>query len=45
VPSFAFGATAADINAAFWDWAPGPAHQVRVIDPAGRLPSNDRSWR
>jgi RES domain-containing protein len=45
VPSFAFGATAADINAVFWDWAPGPPHQVRVIDPAGRLPRDDRSWR
>lgn len=32
VPSFAKGAVAADINAVFWDWAPNPPHQVRVID-------------
>jgi len=45
VPSFACGATEADINAVFWRWAPGPPHQVRVIDPDGRLPQDDRSWR
>lgn len=45
VPSYAFGATAADLNAVFWNWAPGPPHQVRVIDPEGRLPRNDLSWR
>lgn len=36
--SFAFGATAMDLNAVFWHWAPGPPHQVRVLDPESRLP-------
>ncbi|MGA2485562.1 MAG: RES domain-containing protein [Roseiarcus sp.] len=44
-PSFAFGATGADVNAIFWRWGPDPPHQVRVIDDAGRLPKNDASWR
>lgn len=45
VPSFAAGATAADINVVFWDWAPHPPHQVRVIDDDGRLPRDASSWR
>lgn len=45
VPSFAWGATEADVNAVFWRWAPGPPHQVRVLDPDHRLPQDDRSWR
>jgi RES domain-containing protein len=45
VPSFAKGAVAADINVVFWDWAPGPPHQVRVIDDDQRLPRDARSWR
>ena len=45
VGSFACGAGAADLNAVFWDWSPDPPHQVRVIDPGGRLPRNDLSWR
>ena len=44
VGSFASGATETDLNAVFWRWAPDPPHQVRVIDPGGRLPRNDRSW-
>ena len=44
-PSFAHGATAADVNAIFWRWGPDPPHQVRAIDDAGRLPKNDASWR
>jgi RES domain-containing protein len=45
VPSFAVGATAADINVVFWDWAAIPPHQVRVVDDDRRLPKDDRSWR
>lgn len=45
VPSFAKGAAAADVSVVFWDWAPDPPHQVRVIDDDGRLPKDARSWR
>ncbi len=45
VPSFAKGAVAADINVVFWDWAPNPPHQVRVIDDDQRLPRDASSWR
>ena len=45
VPSFAKGATAADINVVFCDWAPDPPHQVRVVDDEHRLPKGARSWR
>ncbi len=44
-PSFAPGATGADVDAIFWRWTPGPPHQVKVIDDAGRLPRDDASWR
>lgn len=45
VPSFAKGAVAADMNVVFWDWAPDPPHQVRVVDDSGRLPKDASSWR
>ncbi len=45
VPSFATGAVAADVNVVFWDWAPDPPHQVRVIDDDRRLPRDVSSWR
>ena len=45
VSSYASGATAADINVVFWDWAREPPHQVRVIDDEHRLPRDARSWR
>ena len=45
VPSFARGATAADVNVVFWDWAATPPHQVRVIDDEHRLPRDAESWR
>jgi RES domain-containing protein len=45
VPSFATGTVATDINVVFWDWAPDPPHQVRVIDDDQRLPKNASSWR
>ena len=32
VPSYARGATVADINVVFWDWSPTLPHQVRVVD-------------
>jgi RES domain-containing protein len=44
-PSFAPGASPADLNAIFWRWSPDPPHQVRVIDDAGGLPKDDSSWR
>jgi RES domain-containing protein len=45
VASFAKGAVEADINVVFWKWAPGPPHQVRVIDDDQRLPRDASSWR
>jgi RES domain-containing protein len=45
VPSFAAGASAADVNAVFWDWAREPPHQVKMIDDDGRLPVDVSSWR
>lgn len=45
VPSFAAGATAADVNVVFWSWGDAPPHQLRVVDDLGRLPKDDRSWR
>ncbi len=45
VPSFASGATAADINAVFWTWSADPPHRVHVIDDEGRLPRNQSSWK
>jgi RES domain-containing protein len=45
VPSFAKGAIATDVNVVFWDWAPDPPHQVRVIDDDQRLPKDASSWR
>lgn len=45
VPSFASRAQPGDVNLVFWKWADAPPHQVRVIDPLGRLPLSDQSWR
>lgn len=45
VPSFAAGATMLDLNLVFWRWSELPPHQARVLDPEGRLPRNDLSWR
>ena len=44
VPSFAKGAVTTDVNVVFWDWAPDPPHQVRVIDDDRRLPKDASSW-
>jgi RES domain-containing protein len=44
VQSFAIGAAEADVNVIFWKWRDVRPHQVRVIDDAGRLPKDMRSW-
>jgi RES domain-containing protein len=44
VPSFAIGAIEGDVNVVFWKWGDGLPHQVKVIDDAGRLPRDGRSW-
>jgi RES domain-containing protein len=44
-PSFAPGASAADVNVTFWRWSDMEPHRVRVIDHLVRLPRDDRSWR
>lgn len=44
VPSFAAGATRADVNMVFWDWGPALPHRLLVIDDEGRLPRDDHSW-
>ncbi len=43
-PSFAHGATPADINLVLWRWGPAPPHKVTVYDPGARLPKNQLSW-
>jgi len=45
VPSFAPGAESDDRNLVLWDWGPEPPHKVAVIDPSGRLPKDQLSWR
>jgi len=45
VPSFAPGATAADVNLVFWRWSDAPPDQVVLIDDERRLPRDDKSWR
>jgi len=44
VPSFAPGASGSDENLVLWDWSERPPHQVRLFDPSGRLPRDQRSW-
>jgi RES domain-containing protein len=44
VPSFAAGASEQDVNVVFWRWSEELPHQVLVVDDAGRLPRDDRSW-
>lgn len=44
-PSFAAGAGPDDVNIVFWRWEDLAPHQVNVIDDAGGLPRDDRSWR
>jgi RES domain-containing protein len=44
VPSFARGATPADVNAVFWSWSNSVPHQVKVIDDEGRLPKDASAW-
>lgn len=45
VPSFAPGAEADDLNLVLWQWGPDLPHQVTVVDPSGRLPKDQLSWR
>jgi RES domain-containing protein len=44
VPSFAPGASGADVNVVFWRWSDRVPHLVRVIDDWERLPKNESSW-
>jgi len=37
VPSFAAGATAADLNLVLWQWSDRPPTQLELIDDEGRL--------
>ncbi len=45
VPSFALGATDANVNLVLWIWGPALPHKVDVYDPTGRLPRDQLSWR
>jgi RES domain-containing protein len=45
VPSFAPGAEAEDRNLVLWVWGPELPHKVKVVDPSGRLPKDQLSWR
>ena len=45
VPSFAAGLGPDAKNLVLWRWGATPPHRVTIIDPAGRLPKDDRSWR
>ena len=44
VQSFAARARADDVNLVFWRWNDA-THEVKVIDPMGRLPQDAQSWR
>lgn len=44
VRSFAPGSTADNTNLVLWRWSDAPPHQVRVHDPARRLPKDGTSW-
>jgi RES domain-containing protein len=45
VPSFAPGADEADRNLVLWSWGAQLPRRVAVIDPSGRLPKDQLSWR
>ena len=44
VPSFAHRAGSSVTNLVLWRWGTDMPHKVTVIDPAGRLPKNQKSW-
>jgi RES domain-containing protein len=44
VPSFAPGATDANVNLVLWTWSNDRPHKVMVIDEEGRLPRDASSW-
>ena len=45
VPSFAPGADNSDENLVLWHWGEELPRRVAVIDPSGRLPRDQLSWR
>lgn len=45
VPSFAHRAKSSIHNLVLWTWGDELPHKVRVIDPAHRLPRNQKSWQ
>ena len=45
VPSFAPGADSSDQNLVLWHWGEELPRRVAVIDPSGRLPKDQLSWR
>lgn len=44
VPSFANGARRDMSNLVLWTWTPNLPHRVRVHDPGGLLPNDQKSW-
>jgi RES domain-containing protein len=44
-PSFATGARPELVNLVLWRWGPALPHKVEVVDPHGRLPKDQSSWR
>lgn len=44
VPSFAPGATDANINLVLWMWSADLSHKIKVYDPTERLPRDQLSW-
>ena len=44
-PSFARGARPDMANLVLWKWGADLPHKVEVIDPEGRLPKDQASWR
>jgi RES domain-containing protein len=45
VPSFAPGSDSSDQNLVLWNWRSDLPQRVAAIDPSGRLPKGQLSWR